>query len=56
MIRNMNSFSKEPTLNGLHFTIHKSEENKKREEMIDKIKEIKIKTKIELVMKVRSAT
>jgi hypothetical protein len=52
----MNSFSKAPTLNGLPFTIHKNEESKTREEMKDKIKEIKIKTKIELVMKVRSAT
>jgi hypothetical protein len=52
----MNSFSKELTLNGLPFTIHKSEESKTREEMKDKIKEIKIKINIEVVMKVPSAT
>jgi hypothetical protein len=48
----MNSFSKEPTLNGLHFTIHKSEKSKKREEMKDKINEIKIKINIEVANKV----
>jgi hypothetical protein len=51
----MNSFSIEPTLSGLPFTIHKSEESKTREEKKDKISEIKIKTNIEVAIKARSA-